>query len=61
MDEQKELRLGVAVIQLSDLKNVDVVAGATHVNIAPDIPFSDISIYFLDETISSISPYSNAS
>ena len=49
MDEQKKLRLGVAVIQLSDLHKIDVVAGAKHVNIIPDIPFSDISIYFLDE------------
>ena len=49
MDEQKKLRLGVAVIQLSDLHKIDVVAGAKHVNIIPHIPFSDMSIDFLDE------------
>jgi len=37
------------VIQLSDLKEVDVVVGTRHIDIVPDIPFSDISIYFLDE------------
>ena len=61
MVERKKLKLGVVVIQLNDLQKVDVVAGTRHVNIVPDIPFSDISIYFLDETISSINPYSNAS
>ncbi len=49
MDEQKKLRLGVAVIQLNDLHKIDVVAGAKHVNILPDIPFNDMSIDFLDE------------
>ena len=49
MDEQKKLRLGVAVIQLSDLHKIDVVAGAKHVNIITDIPFNDMSIDFLDE------------
>ena len=49
MAEQKKLRLGVAVIQLSDLHKIDVVAGAKHVNIIPDIPFNDMSIDFLDE------------
>ena len=37
------------MIQLSNLKKVDVVAGAKDVNIVPDIPFSDTSIIFLDE------------
>ena len=49
MGEQKKLRLGVAVIQLSDLQKVDVIAGARNVNIVPDIPFNDMSIDFLDE------------
>ena len=49
MVERKKLKLGVAVIQLNDIQKVDVVAGTRHVNIVPDIPFSDISIYFLDE------------
>ena len=49
MAKQKKLRLGVAVIQLSDLHKIDVVAGAKHVKIKPDIPFNDISIDFLDE------------
>ena len=49
MAEQKKLRLGVAVIQLSDLHKIDVVAGSKHVNIIPHIPFSDMSIDFLDE------------
>ena len=49
MVERKKLKLGVVVIQLNDLQKVDVVAGTRHVNIVPDIPFSDISIYFLDE------------
>ena len=49
MAEQKKLRLGVAVIQLSDLHKIDVVAGAKHVNIITDIPFNDMSIDFLDE------------
>ena len=34
---RKELRLGVAVIQLSDLENVDIVAGPSLINIVPDI------------------------
>ena len=49
MVEQKKPRLGDAVMQLSDLKEVDVVVGTRHIDIVPDIPFSDISIYFLDE------------
>ncbi len=49
MVEWKRLKLGVVVIQLNDLQKVDVVAGTRHVNIVPDIPFSAISIYFLDE------------
>ena len=49
MAEQKKLRLGVAVIQLSDLHNFDVVAGAKQVSNVPGIPFSDDSIDFLDE------------
>ena len=49
MDEQKKQKLGVAVIQLSDLKKIDVVSGAKHVNIIPHIPFNDMSIDFLDE------------
>ena len=49
MAEQKKLRLGVAVIQLSDLHKIDVVAGSKQVNIIPDIPFNDMSIDFLDE------------
>ena len=49
MVEQKKLKLGVVVIQLNDIQKVEVVAGTRHVNIVPDIPFSDISINFLDE------------
>ena len=49
MDEQKKLRLGVAVIRLSDLHQIDVVAGTKYVKILPDIPFNDMSIDFLDE------------
>ena len=49
MDEQKKLRLGVAVIQLSDLHKIEVVAGSKHLNISPEIPFNDMSIDFLDE------------
>ena len=46
---QKELILEVAVIQLNDLHNFDVVAGAKQVGVVPEIPFSDGSIDFLDE------------
>ena len=49
MVEQKKLILGVAVIQLSDLKKVDVVAGSSNVNITPEIPFSEMSVDFLEE------------
>ena len=49
MAEQKKLRLGVAVIQLNDLHKIDVVSGAKHLNILPDIPFNGMSIDFLDE------------
>ena len=49
MVAQKKLRLGVAVIQLSDLRGIDIVAGTKHINILPNIPFSDLSIDFLDE------------
>ena len=49
MAEQKKLRLGVAVIQLSDLQGIDVVTGTRHINIVPDMPFNNMSIDFLDE------------
>jgi len=34
---------------LNDLHKIDVVSGAKHVNILPDIPFNGMSIDFLDE------------
>jgi len=49
MDEQKKLRSEVAVIQLGDFKQLDVVSGTKKLNVIPDKPFSDISLYFLDE------------
>ena len=49
MDKQKKLKLEVAVIQLSDIHKMDVVAGSKNMNILPDIPFNDMSIDFLDE------------
>jgi hypothetical protein len=37
------------VIQLSDFHQIDVVAGAKHINIVPSKPFSEMSIDFLDK------------
>ena len=37
------------MIQLSDLEDVDIVAGTSQINIVPDRLFSDMSIHFLDE------------
>ena len=49
MDELKKLRSEVAVIQLGDIKQLEVVSGTKKLNIIADKPFSDISLYFLDE------------
>ena len=46
---QKERRLGVAVIQLNKLDNLDIVAGSKQLNITPEIPFNNISLTFLNE------------
>ena len=49
MVERIELRSEVVVILLSSLPKINVVAGGMEMGIEPDIPFSDISIIFLDE------------
>ena len=49
MDELKKLRSEVAVIQLGDIKQLEVVSGTKKLYIIADKPFSDISLYFLDE------------
>ncbi len=49
MDEQKKLRLEVVVIQLGDIKQLEVISGTKKLDTIPDKPFSDVSLNFLDE------------
>ena len=54
MAGRKEQRLGVVVIQLNRLDNLDIVAGTEHVNIVAEKPFNNASLTFLHELSNNI-------